>query len=554
MAGAKRGNAGLSMAQGVVARVQRAWGESLFHQAGLKGPAPDRLHFQPTDSRTPDRALGEAIAKGRLTIGSESVDCEGELDRLWDRAPAAGPLHRFLHEFTWLRHVEALGEAAAEPARTLTRGWLDRYDKWAPDAWEPFIVAERLTQLCCHGSLVFGRADALWRSRILTSMARQTRHLARTSHRSGDAFERLMTAIGLSLSGLCLPGCDEPAERGLELLRRELRLQIYPDGGHLSRNPSQQLAIALRLQMLLKAFDARRVPAPGFLKHVSGRVAATVQFFRAGDGRLAVFNGGVEDDGRAVLAAMQPLEPQAEPVGFARHTGFQRLESARGLVIADVGPSGAPPRYESTGSFHFSSGRCRIIVNCGSGAHLPGDWSRALRQAAAHSTLSAETAAGNAVLAAGGAMFHRRAEDGRGQLLEFNRVFGPGERQAPPRYSRRLYLSAIGDNLRGEDKLEGAPEALAKSWRLRFHLHPTVKASMSRDGKSVILALPNREGWRFRTNCHVLRLEKSVYCGEGGLPQATEQIVLAPRGLDEAPLKDMVVKWAFRRLEGGGGV
>lgn len=549
MAASRRASGGLSVAQNVVSRVQRAWGESPFYQAQLKGPAPDRLHFQPIDARTPDRALGEAMIKGKITIGAEDADCEGDIERLWDLAAAPGQLHSFLHDFSWLRHCGALGEAAIGPARALARAWLDRFEKWSPEAWEPFLTAERLTQLSCHSTLLMRGADALWKSRLLTSMARQTRHLARAGHRANTGYERLMTALGLSIAGLCLPGCDEEAERGLELLRRELRLQIRPDGGHISRNPSHQLSIVLRLQIVLKALEARRLATPGFLKHIVGRAAANVQFFRAGDGHLAVFNGGYEDDGRAVVAALASLDLDAVPTGFARHTGFQRLEAARALLIADVSAATSPRRFESAGSFHFSTGRSRLVVNCGNGAHLPGDWGKALCVAAAHSTLSADAAAASAILAAPGAVVHRRAEDGRGQLLEIDRTFGEGERDRS-RYLRRIFVSPGGEDVRGEDQLLGAPEILLQNWRLRFHLHPTVKASLARDGRSVILALPNREGWRFRTNCHVLRIEKSVYCGSGGLPAATEQIVLAPSGFEGLERGDMLVKWAFRRLEG----
>ena len=79
MAAGERARQSRSVVQDVVSKVQRAWGESPFYQAQLKGPAPDRLIFLPVDPRTPDRALGEAVLKGRLTIGANTIDCEGEL-------------------------------------------------------------------------------------------------------------------------------------------------------------------------------------------------------------------------------------------------------------------------------------------------------------------------------------------------------------------------------------------------------------------------------------------------------------------------------------------
>lgn len=546
--GAARKSAARGVIGEVTTRVQRAWGESPFYQIQLNGPAPDRVLSTPVDPHTPDRALGEALLKGRLAVGAEQTDCEGDLARLWD-LPVDGALGAFMHQFAFLPALAALGEPAVEPTRRLVGFWLDRYERWSPEAWAPGLAAERLIHLCCFSTFLLKGADALQRSRVLSSMARQARHLAHVGHRAETGHDRLMTALGLTLSCAVLPGCEEPAEKGMELLRRELRLQVRPDGGHVSRNPSMQLQIVLRLQMIVKALEARKTEVPAFLRHTLGRAAANLQFFRAGDGQLAVFNGGYEDDPGALAAALEALDPDAAPTGFARHTGYHRLESARTLVIADAGGAPGPRAHESAASFHLSSGRSRIVGNCGAGAHLGPDWAKALKQAAAHSSLSGETPAGAAVVSMQfGAAEHRRAEDAHGQLVEIERRFGAAEDS--PRHLRRLYLEAGGGQLKGEDVLLLPTPALAESFRLRFHLHPSVKASLSRDGKSVILALSNREGWRFRANFRDLRLEKSVYCGVRTVPQATEQIVLGPFGLEAPAPGDIVVRWAFQKLEG----
>ncbi|MFN0024135.1 MAG: heparinase II/III family protein [Parvularculaceae bacterium] len=552
----KRRSADRLIAHGVLDRVSRAWGESPFYQAQLDGPAPDRLGHQPIDPYEPDAEFGDAILRGRLSIGAETIDCEGELERLWDLAGREGALHDFLHQFLWLRHLARFGVRAKEPAMRLARGWFDAHERWSPDGWAPHTTGERLIQLCCHGQLVLAAGDALWRSRVLSSMARQTRHLARTGHRAVGAYDRLMTATALTVAALSLPGCEAASEKGLELLRRELRLQIRPDGGHIGRNPSRQLELVVRLQMVVQALEARRLTPPGFLKHIVGRAAAHAQLFRAGDGRLAVFNGGYEDDGGALVAALQSVEQDVEPAGFARHSGFQRLEAARSVLIADVGAARggaiAPNAYQSGASFHFSSGRSRIVVNCGAGDRLPGDWTGALRQAAAHSSLSVEPPSIGAALFRGAVITHRRAEEMRGHLLEIERACAE-EGQGGITHLRRFYLASRGDDLRGEDRLSRTSPGIGGAWRLRFHLHPGVKASTARDGRSIILALPNKEGWRFRSSVDGVALEKSVYCGAGGLPQATEQIVITPSragALEGGAEADIVVKWSFRRMDG----
>lgn len=536
------------MALDVVSGLQRAWGESPFYQAGLNGPAPDRLLVHPFDPRAPERAVAEGLSRGKASAGAETIDCEGEVQKLWLVVAGPGPLHDYLHGFSWLRHFTALGERGSADARRIVTLWLDRCEKWEPLAWTPALTGERLTHLSCNAALLLKGADVMWRSRLLTSMARQTRHLARSSHRAETGYDRLMTAAGLTLAALCLPGCEDEVERGADLLRREIRLQIRPDGGHVGRNPSQQLALVIRLQMIARALQQLGKPTPGFLTHTIGRAAANVQFFRSGDGRLAVFNGGYEDDAKCVLAAAESADVEGATSGFAPHSGFQRLSAARSTIIVDTSASKGGGRFESAGSLHFSSGRSRIVVNCGNGAHLPGEWSRALAQAAAHSTLSVEPPGAASALFSGGSL-HRRAEDSRGQLLEIERRFDEEDRDGP-RMVRRVFLSGAGDNLRGEDALHAPPPALSVGWRIRFHLHPDVKASQARDGRSIILSLPNREGWRFRSSAPVMRLEKSVYLGAGGMPQPCEQIVLSPSGLEAAVSEDMLTKWAFQRLDG----
>lgn len=529
----------------MLSRMQRFWGDSPFYQAKLSGPAPDRVLFKPEDPFAPDRNIAQSIAAGRLTIGDETIDCDGDLATIWDRADAGGAAAIFLQRFSWLRDLQAIGEAGCPVARALMLGWLDRYEKWAPEAWAPYFVAERLLQLCAHHSLLLQGGDALWRSRVLSSMARQTRHLANVAHRAGTDVDRLILALGLCIAGHSLPGCETAAARGLEMTRRELRLQMRADGGHVSRDPSRQLNLAIRIQTALNAVEANGRQAPGFLRHAMVRAGAMAAFFRCADGKLAVFNGGYEDDPRAVLAIEKSIDPDSALTGFARHSCYHKLTAGRALLIADTGADLGPQLFRSAGSFHFSSGRSRIIGNCGSGEHRAANWRNALMQREAHSSFAFDAGPGRAP--SFGEISHRRAEDARGLLVEIERMLLADT--VPATWTRRLFLAPGGADLRGEECLEGLPAALSDRGVWRFHLHPSVKASLARDKKSVLLLLPNKEGWRFKSNSESLELEKSVYCGGGESPVAAEQIVMRAAAAPPGAGDSVFAKWALRRLD-----
>ena len=113
-------------------------------------------------------------------------------------------------------------------------------------------------------------------------------------------------------------------------------------------------------------------------------------------------------------------------------------------------------------------------------------------------------------------------------------------------HERRLYLSADGGDLRGEDLLTGpgVSKHAGLAYTLRFHLHPKVPASLLGGGDSVVLRLGHNEAWRFTARGGKVTLEESIYLG-AGLPRKSEQIVVTGVIETESPQ----VKWSLKRLE-----
>ena len=102
-----------------------------------------------------------------------------------------------------------------------------------------------------------------------------------------------------------------------------------------------------------------------------------------------------------------------------------------------------------------------------------------------------------------------------------------------------MYLAESGDDIRGEDAIEAASP---QPYTLRFHLHPSVNASLQQDGEAVLLRLPSGIGWRLRAEGARMTLEESIYLG-GAEPKRTEQVVLT--GYADGPQQ---VKWAISKV------
>jgi uncharacterized heparinase superfamily protein len=263
---------------------------------------------------------------------------------------------------------------------------------------------------------------------------------------------------------------------------------------------------------------------------------------------VALFNGGGEGAALTAELVLQRASARQRPLLSAPQSGFQRLQAGRLAVIVDAGRP-PPPGLDAeaaagTLSFEVSLGRERMIVNCGAHAGDPA-WRQALRATAAHSTLTLADHNSSELLPEGG-LGRRpetvtcRSEENDGSLwLDLSH---DGYR---PRFGvthhRRLFLDATGDDLRGEERLEGGGKGL--SFALRFHLHPQVQASLAQGGGAALLRLPRGGGWRRRARGAELSLESSVYLPEAGPPRRTLQLVLS----GETGAGSTQVQWALQR-------
>jgi len=538
--------------------------QSWLYRQSFRGPVPGRILFHPSDPRVRRLDDADAFMRGRFRFGGEKVEIrEGSI---FDRPMPSERFAAALHGFDWLRHLElAGGDLARMFTLKLTQQWLKRHARFTPFAWRPEIMAERFLNLFAHGRFFLTNSDLVWRSRLFVSLRNQAQMLARTIDEAPDGLARLKAAAALALAGLCLGDARHTAA-GLKRLAVEIERQILPDGGHVSRSPAQLLEAFRVLAMVQQALDHANREVQPALRGALDRMAPMLRFFRMGDGAFAVFHGSGEEDSRAVDAALENDDAGGRPLGHAPHSGFQRLAAGRTLVHFDTGapppPSFSIAAHAGCLAFEMSAGAQRIVVNCGTAPGGTDEWANALRSTAAHSTCTLDDTPSALVLSDGtlarllgpllvdgpSAVETRRSESPQGLTVDANHDgyfarFGVIHR-------RRMTLSPRGLTLTGADRLiPGDSSRAARSSRkrgipfaIRFHVHPDVRLSLAQGGSSVILKLPNGEGWRFRCG-DTLSVEESIYFG-GGSARRAEQLVISGKLRDEA----VECAWLFEQV------
>jgi uncharacterized heparinase superfamily protein len=534
----------------------------------LRTPVPTRLLFAPQDLRTADPTVATDIYGGFFVFAGRPLATGGRSP--FDFVPLSQAWGEALYGFGWIRHLRAAGTALAQAnARSLVDEFLSGRTGDQRLARETQVVARRLISFISQSPFILEGADHVFYQRFLRAIGRSVRDLERDVHCQPLPQRRLMAAIGLCYAGLCCEGLDAALKRGTRLLARELDSQILPDGGHASRNPRVLIELLFDLLPLRQMFASRQVDTPEALYHAIDRMLPMVRLFRHGDSTLSHFNGMGVTAADHLATLLMYDDMRSQPIHHAPHSGYERLEAGKSLVVADVGP--CPPVQHSAEagagclSFEFSSGRQRIIVNCG----LPRAGSdavvRAARSTAAHSTIAIGDHSTCRFLEAEGWWLKRwltgwllkrlgpvawggpetvtaeRSEHEGTQCVEaghdgYRRRFGL-------RVERRWRLAAEGERLEGEDLFHADAHASPETEAvIRFHLAPGVRASRGRGAQAVTLALAD-EAWEFEVSAGEAWLEDSVFFSATEGTRRTEQIVLRLR-----PAQTPSVTWRFARV------
>jgi uncharacterized heparinase superfamily protein len=522
----------------------------------------DRLIIAPHDLRTTDATRAAEIYAGRFVFAGKIVTCHGR--SIFDLEPPSEDWEVALLGFGWLRHLRAADTAITRAnARSLIDDWMSNSARKRPLGHRADVIARRVISLLSQAPLVLGDTDGKFYRRYLRALAREIRQLRYSLSGAADGVPKLQVLIALCYASLCLANQSRNIRNATRKLSDELLRQILPDGGHISRNPGALIELLIDLLPLRQTFAARNIAPPPALLNAIDRMMPMLRFFRHGDGNFALFNGMSSTPSHLVATLLAYDDTHGVPMAHMPHTGFQRLDAGQMTVIIDTGPP--PPSnvshdaHAGTLSFELSSGPSRIVTNCGMPSTGRDNWRAFARGTPAHSTMTYHNTSSSQFVERGAMKkFLQGAPivSGPHTVESYREITSSGTMLTTshdgylPRFGvthrRVLMIAEDGNRLEGEDVVAPAPGARLKGnntdYALRFHLHPSVKASRLSDARGVMLVLPNRDVWTFEALDDKVELEDSVFLAGNDGPRRTAQIVIHQNAQQTSS-----IRWSFAR-------
>lgn len=527
------------------------------------GFTPERILIAPPDLRVADPQLAQEFYHGRFALAGRLVETGGLSPFAVE--PPTPEWEAALHSFSWLRHLKsANSELATANARALLDDWMRLYGRRIGGlAWSPEVTAQRIIAWLQHSNLILSGAELPAYRKFMRSLAMQVRYLRTVASAMDDGEERLRARIALAFAALALPVSPPTARAARRNLEYELKRQILPDGGHVSRNPLTILELLADLLPLRQTYANGTESPPKALIEAVERMLPALRFFRHQDGSLALFNGVGPTMSERIISVLRHDETAGSPLTHAPYSGYERLSMGSTTIIADTGlpPPVTSSRDAHAGclAFEMSSGRQRYIVNSGVDRFGPPEFRPLGRSTAAHSTATINDTSscrfslnaglsnmiGTPIIAGPTKVQRDRVEDmGRQGFVAshdgYVRLFGIF-------HERRVVLSHNGSVIQGADRFyRGDAKALKANGRdnitVRFHIHPSVDISFDENGL-INLSAPHDDTWAFSCFEVAPQLEDSIFFAGFRGPVTSKQIVLS------FPASDLPeVNWQFSRV------
>ena len=180
---------------------------SVFYRWRYAGAVPERLLIAPIDLRTADPTVALDIYAGRWVFFGDGVDVEGF--SVFDAEPPNEEWSRQLHSFGWLRHLRATDmNLSRSNARSLIDEWIRFSGRHEPIAWDPDVMARRISAWLSQTPLILDGCDYAFYRRFLRSLTRQVRHLRRVAYDGAPGLPRLRVMIALAAAALSMS--DQP--------------------------------------------------------------------------------------------------------------------------------------------------------------------------------------------------------------------------------------------------------------------------------------------------------------------------------------------------------
>lgn len=299
----------------------------------------------------------------------------------------------------YMEYLEALDDIVFAD---VVNDWIDNNPPYRPgywlDNWNSYALSIRLVVWFQQLQFRRSRLDAAFIERMTSSIIAQIRFLMRNVELDICGNHIIKNIKALLWAARLFDGAEAQcwADRGAQLLERELSEQILIGGLHFERSG------AYHVQVFADLLECFSVLSPGLLRQrladALARMAQVLVDLTHPDGMICLFNdSGLHmayqpDECLAVYEQLLTSRPMPRRVFALREGGYFGFRSDETYLLADcgrIGPDTLPAHgHGDILAFEWDVHGRRILVDAGVYEYHPGIWRNLSRATRLHNTVT----------------------------------------------------------------------------------------------------------------------------------------------------------------------
>jgi len=432
-----------------------------------------------------------------------------------------------LHNFLWLSKLDRKNSKAV--TKNIIESWIDNFFNYHPETWSMEITAVRIIAWTSNTDITLEDSDEKYKKKFFISLVKQSNFLSKNLSKLPDDAIKIACCVAVILSGMIFEENDSNYKIGIRELEKVVKNYFDENGFPKSRN-IEDVFICLKYLILIREWlKEGQKSIPDFLNDIVARCGACYSFLSCRNKKFPLFNGATEVNYKNYDIFLKNLKykftNQDNSIGE-----FVKVKKKKLEFYIDCGnpPPNIYAKYYQAGclSFELISNKNKIICNSGYGKYLSPKLAELSRSTAAHSTLYINDTSSsifyknnltNKIHKESFVSKHRIINKKYTENDDFYFVSASHngyEKKFGYIHTRSIKILKKNDTIYCSDDLKKTKKYSGQlNYFIRFHIYPGTKIVKTMSENSVLISLPNGEGWLLLSKTNNFHIEKNIFLG-----------------------------------------
>ena len=463
-----------------------------------------------------------------------------------------------LHSFLWLAKLDR--KNSKDITKDIIKSWIKFFFNYEPNSWNMEITAKRIIAWSSNFDITVEDSDLKYKNKIFLSLVKQSNFLSKNLKNLFYGQSKIICCAAIILSGMIFKENSSNFKFGIKELEKIIKNYFDEDGFPKSRNPEEVFIYIKYLILIREWLKEAQKPIPDFLNDIISKCGNCYSLLSCSNKQFPLFNGSTEINYKDYDIFLKNLKYKFIN---KKHevADLIKVQKKKFEFFIDCGnpPPNIFAKYYQAGclSFELITNKQKVICNSGYGKYLSSKLSSISKSTAAQSTLYINDTSscifeknqiinkiyGNSLI-----YKHRVIKKNYTENNNFYSIIASHngyEKKFGCTHTRSIKISKKEDKIFGEDEIKKTKNySNPLNYFIRFHVYPNNKIVKTMAGNSVLISLPNGDGWSLLSETNNFDIEKNLFLGNKNRIINNESVSISGKIIEEITL----VKWIIKKI------